>query len=154
MLVNAAAKRWGVKPEICRTENGYVIAGEKKVSSGKVAKDASLMPKPVVKHREPKAWKYIGKSQKRLDSAEKINSTATYGLDIRFPDLLTAVVAHAPVFGGKVKSFDSSEASTIVGVKQIVQIPTGIAVIADNFWVQKKGGMHCQSSGIMVKMKI
>ena len=139
MLVNAAAKRWGVKPEICRTENGYVIAGDKKLSFGEVATDASILPRPVVKLREPKDWKYIGKSQKRLDGAEKINGKAKYGIDIQFPDLLTAVVAHAPVFGGKVKSFDAGAANAIKGVRYIVQIPTGIAVLADNFWAAKKG---------------
>ncbi|WP_276371532.1 xanthine dehydrogenase family protein molybdopterin-binding subunit [Chryseolinea sp. H1M3-3] len=139
MLINAAANRWGVKPEICSTENGYVIAGNKKLSFGKVANDASVLPKPVVKLREPQDWKYIGKSQKRLDSLEKINGKAKYGMDIQFPDLLTAVVAHAPVMGGKVKSFNAEAAKAIEGVRHIVQIPTGISVLADNFWAAQKG---------------
>jgi isoquinoline 1-oxidoreductase beta subunit len=139
MLVNAAAKRLGVNPEICKTGNGYVIAGDKKVSYGEVATDASKLPSPSVNLREPKDWKYIGKSQKRLDNPEKINGKAKYGIDIQFPGLLTALVAHAPVFGGKVKSFDASKANAIEGVRDIVQIPTGIAVLADNFWAAKKG---------------
>lgn len=140
MLVDAAAKRWGVQPDICRTENGYVVAGDKRASYGELSADASLLQKPAaVKLREPGAWKYIGKSQRRLDTPEKINGTAIYGMDIRFPDLLTAVVAHAPVFGGKVKSFDSRVAIAVEGVRQIEQIPTGVAVIADNFWAAKKG---------------
>jgi isoquinoline 1-oxidoreductase beta subunit len=139
MLVNAAAKRWGVNPGMCRTENGYVIKDSRKVSYGEVANDASVLPKPAVKLRERKDWKYIGKSQRRLDGAEKVNGKATYGIDVSFPDLLTAVVAHAPVFGGKVTSFDAGAASSVAGVRQIVQIPTGIAVIADNFWSAKKG---------------
>jgi isoquinoline 1-oxidoreductase beta subunit len=139
MLVNAAAKRLGVLPEVCKTENGYVIVGDKKLSFGELATDAAKLGKPSVKLREPKDWKYIGKSQRRLDGAEKINGKAKYGIDIQFPGLLTALVAHAPVFGGKVKSFDASTASAIEGVRHVVQIPTGIAVLADNFWAARKG---------------
>ncbi|GAB4055885.1 xanthine dehydrogenase family protein molybdopterin-binding subunit [Spirosoma litoris] len=139
MLVAVAARRLGVKPEACRTENGYIIAGDKRISYGEVATEASSLPIPSVKLREPKDWKYIGKSQKRLDAPEKINGKAIYGLDIDFPGLLTAVVAHAPVFGGTVKSVDATKAKAIKGVRQIVQIPTGVAVLADNFWAAKVG---------------
>jgi isoquinoline 1-oxidoreductase beta subunit len=139
MLVNAAAKRFGVQPDACRTEDGYVIAGDKRVTYGEVATEASKLSIPSVKLREPKDWKYIGKSQKRMDTPEKINGKAKYGIDIQFPGLLTALVAHAPVFGGKVKSFNASEATVIKGVRHIVQIPTGIAVLADNFWAAKVG---------------
>ncbi|HYF68488.1 MAG TPA: xanthine dehydrogenase family protein molybdopterin-binding subunit [Ohtaekwangia sp.] len=139
MLVNAAAKRLGVQPGVCKTENGYVIVGNTRMSFGELATDASKLAKPIIKLREPKDWKYIGKSQRRLDAAEKINGKAKYGIDIHFPGLLTALVAHAPVFGGKVKSFDATTARAIEGVQYVVQIPTGIAVLADNFWAAKKG---------------
>ncbi|MVM31617.1 molybdopterin-dependent oxidoreductase [Spirosoma sp. HMF4905] len=139
MLVTIAAKRLGVKPEECRTENSYVIAGERRISYGEVATEASMLPVPTVKLREPTDWKYIGKSQKRLDTPEKINGKAVYGLDIEFPGLLTAVVAHAPVFGGKVKSVDATKAKAVKGVRDVVQIPTGVAVLADNFWAAKVG---------------
>ena len=139
ILVAVAAKRLGVKPEDCQTENSYVIAGSKRISYGDVATEASTLPIPVVKLREPKEWKYIGKSPKRLDTPEKINGKAVYGLDIQFPGLLTAVVAHAPVFGGTVKSVDATKAKTIKGVRDVVQIPTGVAVLADNFWAAKRG---------------
>jgi isoquinoline 1-oxidoreductase subunit beta len=139
MLVIAAAKRWNVNTEDCRVENGYVIAGDRRISFGEVSKDASSLPMPIVKLRESTKWKYIGKSQKRIDNSEKINGKAQYGIDIQFPGLLTAVVAHAPVFGATVKSFNANAASAIEGVRQIVQIPTGIAVIADNFWAAQKG---------------
>ena len=83
MLVNAAANRWGVKPEICKTENGYIKAGDRKISYGEVATDASALPKPsVVNLRDAKDWKHIGKSKKRLDGPEKINGKAKYGIDI------------------------------------------------------------------------
>ncbi|HTJ53405.1 MAG TPA: molybdopterin cofactor-binding domain-containing protein [Cyclobacteriaceae bacterium] len=139
MLVNAAAKRFNVETSACRTENGYIIVGDKRLSYGDVTTEASTLPVPSVKLREPADWKYIGKPQKRLDSPEKINGKAVYGIDIKFDGLLTAVVAHAPVFGGKVKSYDASKAEAITGVRQVVQIPTGVAVIADNFWAAKTG---------------
>jgi isoquinoline 1-oxidoreductase subunit beta len=139
MLVRAAAKRLGVLPADCKTENGYVIAGDKRLSYGDVATEAALLPVPVVKLREAKDWKYIGKSQRRLDNPEKINGKAKYGLDIQFPGLLTAVVAHAPVFGARVNTFDAAKTKAIKGVRQVVQIPTGVAVLADNFWAAKMG---------------
>lgn len=139
MLINAAAKRLGVSAQDCRTENGYVIAGNKRISYGQVANDASKLPVPAVKLREAKDWKYIGKSQIRLDSPEKVNGQAVYGLDIHFADLLTAVVAHPPVFGAKVKFFDATKAKSIDGVVDVVQIPTGIAVLAKHYWAAKLG---------------
>lgn len=139
MLVSAAAKRFGVQPADCRTEEGFVIAGDKRISYGVVATEASKLPIPSVKLREPSEWKYIGKSHKRLDSPEKINGKAIYGIDIQFPGMLTAVVAHAPVFGGKVRSFDAAAAKAVQGVRAVVQIPTGIAVLADNYWTARTG---------------
>lgn len=139
MLVTVAARRLGVAPEACTTDNGFVIAGDKRLSYGELATEASTLPQPTVTLREPKDWKIIGKSKKRLDSPEKITGKAIYGMDIHFPGLLTAVVAHAPVFGGTVKSFDASETKKISGVREVVGIPSGVAVIADNFWAAKKG---------------
>ncbi|THU32976.1 xanthine dehydrogenase family protein molybdopterin-binding subunit [Niastella caeni] len=139
MLVNAAVQKFGVKASDCKTENGFVIIGEKRVPYGDLANEASLLPVPTVQLREAKDWKIIGRSKKRLDAREKLDGSAKYGIDVQFPGLLTAVVAHAPVFGGQVASFDASKAKLIKGVKQVLQIPTGIAVIADNFWAAKKG---------------
>ena len=139
MLVAAAARRLGVQPGDCTTENGFVIAGNNRISYGELAAEAATLPIPTVKLREPKDWKYIGKSQRRLDSPDKINGKALYGIDLQFPGLLTAVVAHAPVFGGKVRSYDATRAKAVQGVKHIVQIPTGIAVLADHYWAAKLG---------------
>lgn len=139
MLVSAAANRWGVLPEACRTENGYVMSGDLKLSYGAIASDASKLPVPSVALREPANWKYIGRSQKRLDTPDKINGTAKYGIDIQFPGLLTAVVAYPPVFGGKVKTLDATRAKAVPGVRQVVQIPAGVAVLADHYWAAKLG---------------
>src|SRR5688572_17865079 len=81
MLINAAAKKMGVLPENCKTEDGYVLAGDKKVSYGEVATAASLLAIPLVKLRDPSEWRYIGKSQSRLDAPQKVNGSAIYGLD-------------------------------------------------------------------------
>ncbi|MBD2703733.1 xanthine dehydrogenase family protein molybdopterin-binding subunit [Spirosoma sp. BT702] len=139
MLVAAAAKRFGVRSEDCRTENSYVIAGNQRISYGDVATEAAKLPVPKVTLRDPKDWKYIGKSRKRLDAPEKINGKARYGFDSQFPGLLTALVSHPPIFGATVKTLDATQAKAIKGVRNVVQIPTGVAVLADHFWAAKQG---------------
>lgn len=89
--------------------------------------------------KKPEDWKYIGRSQNRLDSLVKVTGQAKFGMDIQFPGLLTAVVAHPPVFGGKVKSFDGRVAEAIPGVYGIYQIPSGIAVVGDTYWAARQG---------------
>src|SRR5688572_25825006 len=140
LLLNAAAKKFGVDPATCRTENGMVISGEQKASYGDLAALAATLPVPEkVELRPATAWKYIGKGLKRLDAPAKVNGSAKFGIDVQFPDMLTAVVAHSPVMGGTVKSFDATAAKAVPGVRSVVEIPTGIAVIADHFWAAKKG---------------
>jgi isoquinoline 1-oxidoreductase beta subunit len=139
-LVQAAAKRWGMAVDGCTTSGGYVMAGDKKASFGELAQEAAALPPPQkVALRPASEWKYIGKGAKRLDGPAKTNGGAKFGMDMQFPGLLTAVVAHAPVFGGRVKSFDATRAKTVPGVKAVVQIPTGVAVIADHFWAASQG---------------
>jgi isoquinoline 1-oxidoreductase beta subunit len=140
LLVEAAAKRFGVKPAACRTENGEVICGTRRARYGELAEAAAKLPTPKsVKLKDPKDWKIIGKPTKRLDTPEKINGRAQFGMDVQFPGLLTAVVARAPVFGGTVKSFDASRARAVPGVRNVVQIPSGVAVVADHFWAARLG---------------
>ncbi|HWK05926.1 MAG TPA: xanthine dehydrogenase family protein molybdopterin-binding subunit [Puia sp.] len=140
LLVQAAAKRWGVPADTCRTENGYVIDGDKKISYGELAREAASLPAPQnITLRPPAQWKYIGKGVKRLDTSAKTNGVAKFGMDLQFPGMLTAVVAHAPFFGGKVKSVDATKAKAIPGVRQVLEIPTGVVVIADHFWAASQG---------------
>ena len=139
MLIMAAAKRLGVDPKSCKTKNGLVIAGAAQLRYGEIASDASRLPVPIVKLRQSSEWKLIGKTQRRLDLSDKINGRARYGLDIQFPGLLTAVVARPPAFGGKVKSFDPTAAQAVTGVRHVVQVPSGIAVVADHYWAAKLG---------------
>jgi len=140
LLVAAAAEELGVAVETLQTENGFVISGDKKISYGELAETAAKLETPkAVTLKQPKDWKIIGKATKRLDGPEKINGTAIFGQDIHFEGLKTAMVARSPVFGGTVKSFDASAAKQIKGVQNVVQVPSGVAVIADGYWAAKQG---------------
>jgi len=140
LLVSAAAARWGVAAGDCRTEKGFVIHGDRRASYGSLAEAASKLPAPgKVQLKDPADWKVIGKPTRRLDTPEKITGRAKFGMDIRLPGMLTAVVAHPPTFGGKVKGFDASAAKAVPGVRAVFAVPSGVAVAADHFWAAKKG---------------
>jgi isoquinoline 1-oxidoreductase beta subunit len=140
VLVAAAAQRFGVEPLACRTENGVVISGSKRARYGELAEAAAKLPVPkTVPLKDPRDWKLIGKPTKRLDTPEKITGRARFGIDVQFDGLLTAVVARPPVFGGKVKSLDDTKAKAVPGVRSVVQVPSGVAVVADHFWAAKLG---------------
>jgi isoquinoline 1-oxidoreductase beta subunit len=140
MLIGAAAAQWKVDPKSCRAENGYVVNGDQKLSFGKLAAAANAAPPPKdVKLKDAKDWKIIGKPTRRLDSPEKVTGKAQFGMDVQFPGLMTAVVARSPVFGGKVKSFNADKAKAVPGVKTVVQVDSGVAVVAEHFWAAKMG---------------
>jgi isoquinoline 1-oxidoreductase beta subunit len=140
MLVQAAAQKWGVEPSTCRAEKGFVRHGEKRLSYGALAAAAEkLTPPKTIELKARGDWKLIGRPTKRLDSAEKVTGQAQFGLDVRFPGLMTAVVARSPVFGGRVKSFRAERASAVRGVRAVVAVPSGIAVVAEHFWAARLG---------------
>ncbi len=140
LLVQAAAARTGVPVSSIRTEQGAVMAGGQRIRYGELAEDAAKLPAPTqVTLKDPKNWTIIGKPTRRLDTPEKITGRAKFGIDVQFDGLLTAVVARAPVFGGTVKSFDASKARAVPGVRDVVQVPSGVAVIADHFWAARLG---------------
>lgn len=142
MLVNAAAEGWKVDAWSCRTENGFVIHPPtgRRLSYGNLAERAArLTPPEKVTLKDPKDFKLIGKATRRLDTPDKSNGKAVFGLDVNVPGMLVAVVARPPVFGGKVKSFDAERARAVPGVRHVVQIGRGVAVVADGFWPAKKG---------------
>ena len=141
MLISAAAATWGVDARDLKTEKGVVIGpGGKKLTYGALADKAATMPVPeTVALKDPKDWKLIGTNVGRLDLVPKVTGKAGFGIDATAPGMLTAVVARPPVFGGKVKSFDATAAKASPGVKQVVQIGSGIAVVADGYWNAKKG---------------
>lgn len=140
MLIDAAAQKWSIDKSQLRSENGFVIGPARRLSYGSLSVAAAALPIPSgVALKDPKQYKLVGKPVKRLDTAQKINGTAQFGIDARPAGLLYAVIARCPVFGGKVASFDATKAKAVPGVKNVVQVPTGIAVIADNTWNAMQG---------------
>jgi len=142
MLVKAAADIWNVDEAGCRAEKGYVIhdATKRKLAYGKLVRKAAQMETPQdVPLKEPKDFKIIGRSMKRLDTPEKVNGKGIFGMDAKIAGMLAAVVARPPVFGGKVKSFNADKAKALDGVKEVVQINSGVAVVADHFWQASRG---------------
>jgi isoquinoline 1-oxidoreductase beta subunit len=140
VLVQAAAKRWKVAADKLRTQDGAVVHGDKRLSYGALAAAAArLAPPSQVTLKNPSDWKIIGTSRRRLDSPEKVTGRASFGADVRLPGMLTAVVARAPVFGARVKSFRADSALKVPGVRKVVQVPSGVAVVADHFWAAHKG---------------
>ena len=145
MLLAAAAEKWGVDASSLRTEKGQVIgAGDNKLGYGELAEAAMTMPVPEqVKLKDPKDFRLIGQPTTRLDSRAKSSGGQSYGIDMQLPGMLTAVVAHPPVFGGKVKSLDDSAAKAIKGVKAVLRVPLdrggeGVAVVATGYWPAKQ----------------
>ena len=141
MLVAAAAAQWKAKPEACRAEKGFVLGpGGRKASFGSLAEAAGKLPVPEnVALKSPKQFRLIGKPMRRLDSVERIDAKTVFGMDMKRPNLHTALVAHAPVFGAKVVSFDAQKVRDIPGVTHVVQTSHGVAVVAKTFWTAKKG---------------
>ena len=140
MLISAAADKWHVDRSTLRAENGWIIgAGGKKASYGELAAAASALPVPEkVALKDPDEFTIVGKRTKRLDTPSKVNGTAVYGIDVKLPGMVYASLEQCPVIGGKVKSFDASKARTMPGAIDVVQIPDGVAVVADSYWRAKK----------------
>lgn len=145
VLIAAAAKQWSVPSTDLTTEPGVVVhaATGRRAPYGSLVALAATMPVPAdVPLKDAKAFRYIGKERAttpRVDARQKSNGTAQYTQDVMLPGMLTALVAHAPRFGATVKSFDASRAKAVAGVVDVVQIPTGVAVVAQHFWAAKLG---------------
>jgi len=142
MLVAAAADRWGVAKESIAVSRGVLTHAPSRRSArfGELAADAAKQPVPAeVKLKEPKEFVYIGRRVPRTDSRAKCTGAAMFTQDVKLPEMLTALVAHPPRFGAKVKGFDASRAKAVKGVADVVAIPQGVAVLASDFWSAKKG---------------
>src|SRR4029077_4055854 len=142
MIVTAAAQTWNVPENTLTTEKGEVIhkASSRRAKYGTLVDKAAALPVPKdVKLKDPKNFSLMGKSVPRLDIPEKVNGSAIFGMDVKLPGLLTARVVRCPVFGGKVASFNADKAKAVPGVKHVVQISSGVAVVADNYWTANKG---------------
>jgi isoquinoline 1-oxidoreductase beta subunit len=141
MLISTAAKKWKVNRSACRVENG-VVSGPagKRLTYGELAAEAAKLPVPTeVKLKDPSSYRLIGKPVHRTDSPAKMDGSALFGIDVHVPGMLTAVIARPPVFGAKLKGFDAAKAKKVPGVRDVVTIPAGVAVVADGFWPAKKG---------------
>jgi isoquinoline 1-oxidoreductase beta subunit len=136
MLVSAAAQKWNVPESRLRAENGMVIGPSgQKATYGSLAEAASKLPvpeKPALK--DPSQFTIVGKRTKRLDTPAKTNGTAEFGIDVKLPGMVYASLEQCPVIGGTVKSFDAAKSKVMPGVIDVVQIPDGVAVVADSYW--------------------
>jgi isoquinoline 1-oxidoreductase beta subunit len=142
MLVQAAAQQWQVDPASCTTANGEVTHKEsgRKLSYGALATAASSQAPPKeVALKDPKDFALIGKPLKRLDTPDKVNGKAVYGIDAILADMKFATLKACPVFGGKVGKVDDSAAKKIPGVQKIVVLDDMVAVVGDHMWAAKKG---------------
>ncbi|HWN50253.1 MAG TPA: xanthine dehydrogenase family protein molybdopterin-binding subunit [Xanthobacteraceae bacterium] len=142
MLVTAAARGWNVDPASCRAERGAVIHGEtgRTQPYGALVDVAATLPVPTdVPLKDPKQFKLIGTPAKRLDTPDKVNGRAVFGIDVRLPGMKIAAVEACPVIGGRLIRADDSRASKIAGVRQVVRLDDAVAVIADHMWAAKLG---------------
>jgi isoquinoline 1-oxidoreductase beta subunit len=142
MLVQAAAAEWQVEPSSCTTSKGEVThaATGRKLSYGALALAArDQTPPKDVPLKDPKNFIYIGQSLKRLDTPDKVNGKAVYGIDAILPGMKFATVAACPVFGGKVGKIDDRAAKGVAGVRKIIVLDDMVAVIGDHMWAAKKG---------------
>lgn len=142
LFENAAAKKWGISIDQCKAQNGHIInpATQQKLAYSDLIDIASTM-EPLdlddAPLKDPSQFKLIGKPQKRLDSTIKTNGSAIFGIDVKVPGMLIATIKQAPVFGGKVKSFNRKQILSMPGVKHVVEFESAIAVVADHFWHAK-----------------
>ena len=142
MLVQAAAQQWQVDAATLRTENGQVIddAHNRKLDYGALAPAAAKLPAPQnPKLKADKDLKLIGKPLKRLDTPDKVNGKAQYGIDVRMPGLKIATLMAAPAVGGKLAGVDQDAAMKVPGVRQVVVLDDLVAVVGDHFWAARQG---------------
>jgi isoquinoline 1-oxidoreductase beta subunit len=144
MLVAAAANRWGVEAASCLTESGEVIHpdGEQRLPYGELVDAAAELPIPArqeVQLKDPQDFGIIGTPAPLYDAPQMVKGSTVYGSDVKVPDMLYATVARCPEFEGKLGSFDATAARAIAGVHDVIQIDSGIAVVADNTWAAIQG---------------
>ena len=142
MLKTAAAQKWDVPVNECEAKSGKILHKKsgREIGYGELAEAAGKLDvpsDPVLK--SPEDYELIGKPVTRLDLPAKVTGSAQFGIDVRIPGMLFATVRQSPVFEGEVLSFDETAAKNVRGVVAVVQVPNGIAVVADNTWRAKKG---------------
>jgi isoquinoline 1-oxidoreductase subunit beta len=142
MLIGAAALTWNVPRETCRAQNGFVehLPTGRRLAYGELAARAATFPVPTDPPLKPTSeFRILGHPIPRVDTPDKVSGTATFGMDVRVPDMRYAAVARCPVFGGRVRSFDPAPALAVPGVRRVVEISSGVAVVADGTWAAFQG---------------
>lgn len=142
MLIAAAADRWGVPPADCHAENGEVIhrASGQRLRYGDLVDAAARQPMPAeVRLKDPSEFRIIGQPVPRTDLEAKVTGQAIYGLDVSVPGMLTAMVVRCPVFGGRVASVDARQALAVEGVREVIEIDRGVAVVAETSVAAQEG---------------
>ncbi len=142
LLVQAGANRWGVDKSVVRAQNGMILntLNNERFSFGELAADAAILPVPPnVAQKDPMQFRLLRTSPTRLDTPAKVTGQARYAIDVRLPGMLYAVVEQSPVFGGSVASFDDTAAREVSGVRDVLQVTNGVAVVADNTWAAMEG---------------
>jgi isoquinoline 1-oxidoreductase beta subunit len=144
LLIEAAARQWGVDPGTCRAQRGAVVhlASSRRLDYGELADAAAALPVPArdsVTLKQPEDFTLIGTPARRLDAPDKVDGRAEFGIDTRLPGMKIAAIAISPVFGGKPKSVNEAAARAVKGVRQVVLIDEAVAVVADHMWAAKKG---------------
>ncbi len=146
MLLAAAAQRWQVDVATLRTDNGRVLGpGGRQAGYGELAEAAMQLPVPQqVKLKDPRDFRLIGRATTRLDAQAKSSGRQDYGIDVRLPGQLTALIARPPVFGAKLAALDDKAARAVPGVRAVLRVPLdrgaeGVAVIASGYWPARQG---------------
>jgi len=141
MFVQAAATKWNVPAAQITVKDSVVSGGGKSATFAELLPDAAkIAPPETPTLKDPKTFTLIGADRvRRKDSQAKSDGTARFTQDVKMDGLLVAMVAHSPRFGGRVKSFDAAEAKKIAGVVDVIEIPSGVAVVAENTWAARQG---------------
>ena len=143
LLLQAAADEWKVPLTELTVSQGVIThaASGRSTTYGKVATAAAKLAAPdpkSIKLKDPKDWKIAGKPLKRLDTADKLDGSKVYAIDVKLPGMLCAAIKDCPVFGGKLKSYDDTKVAGMPGVRRVVKVKeTAVAVVADTWWRAK-----------------
>ena len=142
LLVQAAAAQWKVAADTCRTEGGFVFheSSGRRADYGSLVGAAARLPIPAtIKLKDPKNFRLIGKPTPRLDAERQVQGAPMFGIDVRLPGMLTACIARCPTLGGKLAGFDGTKARALPGVKHVIALDGGVAVVAEGYWSARQG---------------
>lgn len=140
LLINAAAKIWHVEPAECRAESAIIyhdVSG-RRGSYASFADAAAQLPVPVPTFKNPNTYRYVGKSRNKMDAEAHVTGVTKYGVDTALDKMLTCSIVRCPFIGGSVKSYEDSLVKKSPGVRYIIKLPYGLAVVADTYWQAKK----------------